>query len=405
MKLLNALAKYGVEKADEIAVKSALGELTYRELTEGSDILADYLDKKLGDNRNPIMVYGHKNPYILLCFIACAKAGRTYCPIDISLPLSRVEEIAKVAQPPVILSTEQLEMQGETIISLEEIKRIINEAGGKISSDKWNKPEDVYYIIFTSGSTGTPKGVQITADNLSNFLVWSKDLAGHQGNETKIFLNQAPFSFDLSVLDVYTSLYTGGTLFLVDKEAQQDMSILMDRLGSSDLNVWVSTPSFADVCLSNPEFDESLLRHLEVFLFCGETLTRETAKRLAERFPKAKIVNLYGPTEATVSVTGVEITAEMIAGEAPLPIGYTHEGTEILIEKEDGTLAADGEQGEILIRGNTVSPGYFKNEEKTKEVFLPGNTYKTGDEGFLKEGMLHYCGRRNLQIKLHGYRI
>ena len=118
-----------------------------------------------------------------------------------------------------------------------------------------------------------------------------------------VFLNQAPFSFDLSVMDLYTCLAMGGTLYCLGKTVQSDYARLMQALGESHTSVWVSTPSFADMCLSEPRFYRDLLPELDTFLFCGETLQNRTVKKLHQRFPDARIFNTYGPTESTVAVT------------------------------------------------------------------------------------------------------
>ena len=140
-------------------------------------------------------------------------------------------------------------------------------------------------MIFTSGSTGNPKGVQITSDCLNHYLDWSVGLGNTRDEkEGRIFLNQAPFSFDLSVMDLYTCLACGGTLFPLTKTEQADFSLLLPALANSGASVWVSTPSFADMCLRDPNFDSDLLPQLRLFLFCGETLTNRTAEKLSGRF-------------------------------------------------------------------------------------------------------------------------
>lgn len=132
-----------------------------------------------------------------------------------------------------------------------------------------------------------------------------------------------------------------------------------------------------------------------------------------EKFPSAKVINTYGPTESTVAVTSVEITREMIAGDDELPIGVPKPGSRIYVAKEKVGITKTRKKSEIIIAGDTVSPGYYKNPEKTEEVFVPGASYRensvvyrTDDEGyFAEDGMLYYSGRIDLQIKFHGYRI
>ena len=229
-------------------------------------------------------------------------------------------------------------------------------------------PDDPYYVIYTSGSTGRPKGVQITSSALSHFVDWAISLTDDARAATDpVWLNQAPFSFDLSVMDLYCALATGATLHSIDAATVASPRRLHDELSSSDLSIWVSTPSFADLCLADPGFDASLLPRLGLFLFCGETLPTATAAALRERFPDALVVNTYGPTESTVAVTSVVIGPHYLTAAA-LPVGQAKPGTTILIRDENGADLPPGQPGEILIAGDTVSIGYLHRPDLTAAV-------------------------------------
>lgn len=417
MTILEKINKNAKAKGDKIAYfveDSDVGggeSLTWCELDDFSNRLAAVLDKKL-KSKMPVVVYGHKDPYMLICFLACVKAGRAYCPIDISVPLNRVEAIVEEVRPEIVLSLEPLSIEFEGILSKENILDLIRGQETAIDVNNYISANEVFYIIFTSGSTGKPKGVQITRECLDNFIQWGITLGGLVEDSEYVFLNQAPFSFDLSVMDLYLCLYMGGTLWALPKKVQQDMKLLFSNLEKSSANVWVSTPSFADVCLADKKFSDILLPNMSTFLFCGETLTNKTVERLFDRFPNVNIVNTYGPTESTVAVTEVLITSEMNEKINPLPVGKEKPGTWIQIVDKEGSLLPEGEKGEIIIVGNTVSVGYWENEELNEKVFgnceINGKTYRyyrTGDKGYKKDGYLFYCGRIDLQIKLHGYRI
>ena len=164
--------------------------------------------------------------------------------------------------------------------------------------------------------------------------------------------------------------------------------------------------------IADPIFSGELLPDLTDFLFCGEILTNKTVSRLKKRFPGANVVNTYGPTESTCAITEINVTDEINEKYSPLPVGKPKDGTWIRISDENGNEVVDGEKGEIVIIGDSVSIGYWNNAEKNKKSF--GRTtvngveyrfYRTGDEGYIIDGMLHYCGRIDNQVKLHGYRI
>ena len=393
MKLLEKLETY--KTSEKIALKSEKDMLTYKELWEYSDSLANYLSKNL-KKKEPLVVYGHKNPFMIVCFLAGVKSGHTYCPVDTSISPERLNDIVDTVKPEIILSCTDKRIAGFNTLNIHDIIRLSKETKNNFDKNNYVKEQDIFYIIFTSGSTGTPKGVEISYQSLNNFIKWISTLDTER-NEQKLYLNQAPFSFDLSVMDLYLSLYNEGKLILIEKDIQSDYSKLFDRLKNNLINTWVSTPSFVDICLSSEEFNDKLLPSLDTFLFCGEILTKKTAEMLLHNFPNAKVYNTYGPTESTVAVTSVEITQDIINKYNSLPVGKPKKGTEILIDNE-----------EMVIVGDTVSNGYFNNPILTNEKFSIINSqraYRTGDKGFFLDELLFYSGRIDNQIKLNGYRI
>src|SRR5215470_16389074 len=151
----------------------------------------------------------------------------------------------------------------------------------------------------------------------------------------EIFLNQAPFSFDLSVMDLYCSLATGGTLFSISRDLVENPKLLYRALVNSGVTTWVSTPSFAQMCLVEEKFGAAMLPSVRRFLFCGETLAPQTAARLLQRFPRAQVWNTYGPTEATVATTSVQIDRTILERYSPLPVGRPMPGTEVFVTDEN----------------------------------------------------------------------
>ncbi len=418
MNILEKIREMAKASGERIAIQGSREALTYMQLEEYSNRLAAWIHGNYGESKKPVIVYGHKSPYMIVCFLACVKAGRAYCPQDISIPVSRVHETIGSVEPDLVFTVEgELEAAVGRQVNVEEIREIACSFQGAYSREWQVKGEEDYYIIFTSGSTGKPKGVRITSDCLNHYLEWSIGL-GSSSEEKRgaHFLNQAPFSFDLSVMDLYTCLACGGTLFTMEKELQSDYGAMYSFMENADIHVWVSTPSFADVCLSDKKFNRDLLPNLGTFLFCGEVLTTATAERLLERFEGARIINTYGPTESTVAVTEVEITKELlnqtIREGKSLPVGREKPQTWIEIWDENGQCLPEGGQGEIVIIGNTVSPGYYHRPDLTEKVFAvctrngkDWRAYRTGDAGYKKDGWLYYNGRIDLQVKLHGYRI
>ncbi len=392
MNLLERIDHWATVAPQAIAHVSGDRRLTYGELRTRSDALAAYLAERLDDDRTPIAALGHREPEMLIAFLGAVKSGRPYVPLDTAFPQHRIDKILATARATLLLTpddTAKVSLSGA------------HAPAGRVRSD------DPFYILFTSGSTGEPKGVVITLACLEYFLAW---MLAEQGfielDET--FLNQAPFSFDLSVMDLYCSLATGGTLFSISRDLIANPKLLYRALANSGVTTWVSTPSFAQMCLVENTFDQAMLPQVRRFLFCGETLAPETAACLLKRFPAAEVWNTYGPTEATVATTSVRIDHTILEKYAPLPVGRPMAGTQVFVLDKNRQLLPPNERGEIVIAGPNVSPGYLARPDLTANAFFQHRgqrAYRTGDWGRYRDGLLFFDGRIDGQIKLNGYRI
>jgi len=383
--------------------------LTYADLESQSNALSVYLSTHLPNDHSPIIVYGHMEPEMIVSFLGVVKSGHPYIPVDSSFPLERIEQIIQNSNACLVIdvTSSLLDCKDTSIMNSSTWhEAITRNQGNSLPSSYYVYGDDTFYIIYTSGSTGNPKGVQIPYSSLESFTNWA--VHDFSLSSSQHFLNQAPFSFDLSVMDLYPSLVTGGTLFALSKELMIHPKKMFDYIQSSSLHIWTSTPSFMEYCLAEPSFSSKHFPSLHTFLFCGEVLSVSTVQLLKSRFPSARIFNTYGPTEATVAVTSIEVTEKLLSTYDVLPIGTCKKDCEIRIVKDDGTLASPGEKGEMVILGPSVGKGYLNEEEKNKHSFpsIDGkNAYKTGDAGYIKDHFLFYGGRMDLQVKVNGYRM
>lgn len=392
MNLIERIDRWVTTTPAAIAHRSGNRSLTYGQLGAQANALAAWLAEEQGEGRAPVAVLGHREPEMLVAFLGVVKSGRPYIPIDTTLPRERIDHILALARPGVVLTP-------ESIAKLCQPNRC--KAGSMMGRD------DPFYIIFTSGSTGVPKGIVITRGCLEHFLGCMLE-EQHFTPGGEVFLNQAPFSFDLSVMDLYSSLACGGTLFSVSRDLIADPKLLYRALADANVTTWVSTPSFVEMCLVERRFDSTMLKNVRRFLFCGETLRPATVRRLFERFPAAKVWNFYGPTEATVATTSVLLKEQMLQKYESVPVGRAIPGTEVFLGSETGSPMPQHGRGEIIICGPNVSPGYLDQRDLTAARFFQRNgqrAYRTGDRGRFQDGMLFFEGRIDNQIKLNGYRI
>lgn len=411
MKILEGIKKYS--QSDRIALKCDGNIMTYKELNNISENIAAFLLKEFGDDRTPIIIYGNKENLMMAVMIAALKSGRAYIPIDISYPKERVEAIIGEVHPKILVDfSSENNFNNVRVLKENEINEIEKEYEGiEIDKSNWVKEDENAYILFTSGSTGKPKGVQISSNNLDNFVEWIVEYL-NLDEEEETFMNQAAYSFDLSVTSIYPALCYGKTLHGYSKETLSNLKNMFNDMKESGINIWVSTPSFAGMCVVEENFDSNMLPNLKAMVFVGEVLPKPLCEELLNRFPNTRVVNGYGPTEATVAVSANDMNKELLQEEGSLPIGYPMKTAVVKIVDEDGNTVKDGEKGEILIVGPSVSKGYFNNEEMTEKSFFYDDyngskcrAYRTGDLGYYVDGNLYYCGRKDFQIKLNGYRI
>nr|WP_263313898.1 D-alanine--poly(phosphoribitol) ligase subunit DltA [Mammaliicoccus sp. Marseille-Q6498] len=378
------------EHPDNVAVCYREHTLSYHELDSYSNQLAALINK----SPQPLVIYGHMSPFMIVGMIASIKAGIGYVPIDTSIPKERIEHIIDKVEPAFIFNTTD-----QLLNDLETKQITIDEClNSSIEMDNLNpiKEQDTVYTIFTSGSTGLPKGVQISYESLMDFTEWMLSL--NKLGEGRRWMNQAPFSFDLSVMAIYPCLMSGGTLELVDKLMIEKPKQLYEMLNNRRVESWVSTPSFLEMCLLLPGFDEEHYPELKQFFFCGEVLSHKTAQKLVEKFSNATIYNTYGPTEATVAVTSIQVTQEVLDTFNPLPIGSVRQHSELEVT----------EDGELVIIGKSVSQGYLRDKEKNDKAFknIDGlRHYHTGDKAVYRDGYWFIQGRIDFQIKINGYRM
>ena len=392
MNLIQRIDHWAEVAPDAVAHHGDDRTLTYGELRRHSDRLAAYLTKNLSHDRRPIAVLGHREPEMLIAFLGTVKSGRPYVPIDTGLPRRRIDQIVASSQAALVLTPDEI--------------RRFSTRQSSVPTMPVGK-NDPFYILFTSGSTGEPKGVIITLACLEHFISWMLDEQQFK-QCAEVFLNQAPFSFDLSVMDLYCSLTTGGTLFSISRDLIENPKKLYQALANSGVTTWVSTPSFAQMCLVEDKFAEAMLSLVRRFLFCGETLAPQTASQLLTRFPQAQVWNMYGPTEATVATTSIQINGAILEKYSPLPVGRVMPDTQIFIVDENGIELSANERGEIIIAGPNVSPGYVARPDLTARAFFDyrgQRAYKTGDLGRFRDKLLFFEGRADEQIKLSGYRI
>lgn len=387
----------------KIAVAGSDVDYTWNELRDVVMRITSVFGELQVPKGHPVIIYGHKEALYPAAMLACMHAGVTYIPMDKIYPKERIAHIMQVTGSQIVINCSPENWTLDCAVVLDNTLRIKQqrepEYAGSIHGDGL---DTLQYIMFTSGSTGAPKGVQITRGSVLTFLRWALQDFGFDSND--VFMNQAPFTFDVSLCDVLNAFSRGATLVLTSTEMVKDQEGLFHRLQHYKCSVWTSTPSFVYLFLRHPDFKMDQFPSLKTFLFMGEDLPNRTCVGLRKSFPETRLMNAYGPTEATIVTTLVEITDAILRDYPSLPIGYPMPDCEILIDK----INPEDKEGELILVGDHVSIGYFKNDESNAQKFFLHNArraFRTGDLGYYEKGMVFYIGRNDDQVKMHGFRI
>jgi amino acid adenylation domain-containing protein len=362
-----------------------------------------------------------KSPDAVAALLAIWKADGVCVPLDANGPAPRLATVLADSDPAALVTSktkarrlDAVRDEGAALPRRLELGDEEAEAGLSGLADgplpRRSLDEDLAYILYTSGSTGRPKGVMITHRNVMAFSDWAGSY--FDVSEADRVSSHAPFHFDLSLFDLWTTLVHGATVCLVPQGIGFLGVDLARFLADNRITVWQSVPSVLMLMAKHLEPGQPGLETLRLVFFAGEPYPPPALRDLMARVPQARYVNIYGSTEAN-DVTALEIDTP--PGDAPLPIGRPCAHMEAIVVDDEGRLVTgEAAVGELCARGPTVAKGYWRDAEMTAARFVqnpvhalyPDPVYRSGDmveRG--ADGMLRYLGRRDAQVKIRGNRV
>ncbi len=403
-----------------IAVSSSEKTLTYQELDQRSDRLANFLRQKGVGSEVRVGIFQERSEELIVSILAILKAGGAYVPLDPAYPEERISYILEDSGINLILTESSVlsslpPTEKEIIVVDEELVETefirspsIGEAGN--SEILINQTA---YIIYTSGSTGKPKGCVVTHGNVTRLM--SSTEAWYGFNENDVWTLFHSFAFDFSVWEIWGALLYGGKLVVVPYLESRSPEAFRELLLREGVTILNQTPSaFRQLIRADQEAQEKLA--LRGVIFGGEALELQSLRPWFERYGDEcpRLINMYGITETTVHVTYRPITLEDIEENRGSVIGVPIPDLSLYLLDEALEPTPIGIPGEIYVGGMGVSRGYLNRPKLTSERFIPdpfsnepgARLYRSGDLARrLNNGDLEYLGRGDQQVKVRGFRI
>jgi len=406
---------------DKLALVADGKSYTYREMLDRVTAVAGWLASGDG-NPKRVGIFGSRSAEACIGILAAAWVGAAYVPISLKQPelgvaglLKRSGLDALIADrtgsqmltqmvlehaPAKILAVREnaLASLGNRLTGFDELP------AGRSIAPAMCSSETIAYILYTSGSTGVPKGVMLPCAAVHHLLnVMEADypvLPDDRMAET------TDISFDLSVYNMFATWRAGASLHVIPPaQAMAPAKFLQQQ----EITTWLSVPSIGAFMSRMGLLKPGVFPSLKYTFFCGEPLLSSVTEAWHRAAPNSAVVNMYGPTEAAVMCIGQEYGPAAISTRDCVAIGRPFTGMRAAIASEQDKLLPEGTEGELLLAGPQLAVGYLDDPEKTAARFVKiGGTrwYKTGDLAYCdSNGMFHYLGRVDNQVKILGYRV
>lgn len=406
--IVTIFEKQVIEHPDNIALICDDKKLTYTELNNKANCLANLLISK-GIGRNDIVcIMTNRSLETIVCMLGILKAGAAFFNVDPTYPIERTKYYIEDSKTKYVLTQTELKERVNNIENCIEIDLDKSEIYDNICKNpNVNvKPYDLSYIIYTSGSTGTPKGVmlhQIGFANMAKAMTKALDYLRDGKKHTLASVTSTPF--DIFVYEIFVSLTHGLTVVMANNAEHRNPKLLDELIRKYNVDVMTVTPSLMKINYDNRE-PNSALALVKNMVFGGEPLPEKFVKDLKNLSNDITIYNIYGPSEITILSN-----VQNLNGEKEITVGPPIMNTQIHILDKNMKPVPIGVIGEIYISGIQVGLGYIGKDEMTASRFLEnpfgsGKVYKSGDIGrWTFDGKVQCLGRIDNQIKLRGLRI
>ncbi len=381
--------------------------LTYSEVDARATAIARGLVREGIRPGHVVGLWMPRGPDLLIAQIGIAKTGAAWLPFDADAPLERIATCLADCEARALLTGAGQVAGAEGRVNCDVVCEgdLVHSGDHSVVNPRamGATPHSPAYMIYTSGSTGTPKGIVITGRNICHFLRSANALYGVKQDD--VMFQGASVAFDLSMEEIWVPYLAGATLFVATPAMMGDPDALPDLMETAGVTVLDTVPTLLAMLPRD-------IASLRVILLGGEACPPSVAERWGK--PGRSIFNTYGPTEATVVAT-----ASLVQAGAPVTIGRPISNYTCYVVDEALNLLPAGVEGELLIGGPGVAPGYLRRDQLTAEKFIANPFLADGPEGAIDpvlyrsgdavaidaKGDILFRGRIDDQVKIRGFRV
>ncbi|MCQ9181785.1 non-ribosomal peptide synthetase [Streptomyces sp. IBSBF 2953] len=391
---------------DAIAVVDGGRRITYAQLASASEDFAAELAERGAGPGALVPVLMPRSAELLAVLLAVVRRGAAYAALDPRWPRARIEALVERLDGPLLVTSGEEQWAGP-VWRVGQADFPALTATGRRAPEVTVSGDDANAVFFTSGTTGTPKGV-LTAHrgHVRLFDDWAFAPVGGGA----VMPQSLAATWDAFGLDSWAVLLGGGTVRIMTGTVE-----LAGRLAELAAEEGVDTV-FLPTAVLHMVIDTDLdaFTGLRSVGTGGEALSPAHARRFLERHPDIPLHNMYGPVESSIAATGHVVRPRDCADDTGIPLGRPYPGTAAYVLDGDRVCAV-GESGEICLSGAGLALGYLGDPELTARKFVKApvgpdggmvTVYRTGDLGhWSAEGLLHFDGRADRQVKMRGYRV
>ena len=396
-----------VEKTGQTAsVKDETTCYSFAQLDADAAKVDAYIRNKVGAEKQVIGVLCDRSYVLLAAIYGIIRGGNAYLPISPQYPPERINTMLETSGCKLVLAQKQYLHLTDKACNVEALLQSV--LSDPVPSPA-AMPQDTLYVIYTSGSTGTPKGAMVSNRSAVNRIHW---MANRFFDETTVVMLKTPYTFDVSVWEIFGFGMFGFSLYVLPPEEHYRQSSVLSYIEKGNVTDLHFVPTVFEqflAALKKEKDPQTKLRSLRHIILSGESLSAQAVNAFRSYYNgQVTIHNLYGPAECTVDVTAYACAE---TETDPVPIGKPIDNTQIYITDQYMQPVPIGVTGELCIAGENVGLGYFNDPARTNEVFIPnpfgeGRLYKTGDRAYWREdGNIIFVGRNDFQVKINGQRV